>query len=32
MLKSKSLSKIIVATDHQEIVEHVLSFGGNVSN
>lgn len=28
--KSKSLSKIIVATDHPEIVEHVLRFGGNV--
>ncbi|MBK8291976.1 MAG: 3-deoxy-manno-octulosonate cytidylyltransferase [Flammeovirgaceae bacterium] len=28
--KSKSLSKIIVATDHPEIVEHVLAFGGNV--
>lgn len=29
-LKSKSLHKVIVATDHQEIVEHVLGFGGNV--
>jgi 3-deoxy-manno-octulosonate cytidylyltransferase (CMP-KDO synthetase) len=28
--KSKSLSKVIVATDHSEIVEHVLGFGGNV--
>lgn len=28
--KSKSLSKVIVATDHPEIVEHVLGFGGNV--
>ncbi len=28
--KSKSLSKVIVATDHPEIVEHVLEFGGNV--
>jgi 3-deoxy-manno-octulosonate cytidylyltransferase (CMP-KDO synthetase) len=28
--KSKSLSKVIVATDHSEIVAHVLGFGGNV--
>lgn len=27
---SKSLSKVIVATDHQEIFDHVLSFGGEV--
>lgn len=25
---SKSLSKVIVATDHQKIFDHVLSFGG----
>jgi len=28
--KSSSLSKVIVATDHQEIFEHVLAFGGEV--
>jgi 3-deoxy-manno-octulosonate cytidylyltransferase (CMP-KDO synthetase) len=28
--KSKSLLKVIVATDHQEIFEHVISFGGDV--
>ncbi|MGB4774456.1 MAG: 3-deoxy-manno-octulosonate cytidylyltransferase [Daejeonella sp.] len=28
--KTKSLSKVIVATDDQRIVDHVLSFGGEV--
>ncbi|MBK5278515.1 MAG: 3-deoxy-manno-octulosonate cytidylyltransferase [Bacteroidia bacterium] len=28
--KSKSIEKVIVATDHPQIVEHVLSFGGDV--
>ncbi len=28
--KSSSLSKVIVATDHQKIFDHVLSFGGQV--
>lgn len=28
--KAKSLSKIVVATDHQEIFDHVKSFGGLV--
>lgn len=28
--KSKSLSKVIVATDHKEIFDHVTSFGGEV--
>lgn len=28
--KAKQLSKIIVATDHQEIFDHVVNFGGNV--
>jgi 3-deoxy-manno-octulosonate cytidylyltransferase (CMP-KDO synthetase) len=28
--KSDSLTKVIVATDHQEIFEHVSAFGGNV--
>ena len=28
--KSKLLSKVIVATDHQEIYDHVLHFGGDV--
>ena len=28
--KSKSLLKVIVATDHQEIFDHVTSFGGDV--
>ena len=29
--KSKSLSKVVVATDHREIFDHVKSFGGLVS-
>ncbi|MGC3947268.1 MAG: 3-deoxy-manno-octulosonate cytidylyltransferase [Chryseolinea sp.] len=28
--KSKLLSKVVVATDHQEIFDHVKSFGGEV--
>jgi len=28
--KSTLLSKIVVATDHQEIYDHVIKFGGNV--
>lgn len=28
--KSKSLSKVIVATDHEEIFDHVIAFGGEV--
>ena len=27
--KSKSITKIIVATDHSKIFDHVISFGGN---
>ena len=27
--KSKRLSEIVVATDHQKIFDHVISFGGN---
>jgi 3-deoxy-manno-octulosonate cytidylyltransferase (CMP-KDO synthetase) len=29
-LKSKSLNKVLVATDDERIFEHVISFGGNV--
>ncbi|MFM7858065.1 MAG: 3-deoxy-manno-octulosonate cytidylyltransferase [Flammeovirgaceae bacterium] len=29
-VQSKSLAKVVVATDHQKIVDHVLGFGGNV--
>ncbi|HEY8934129.1 MAG TPA: 3-deoxy-manno-octulosonate cytidylyltransferase [Cyclobacteriaceae bacterium] len=29
--KSSSLTKVVVATDHQEIYNHVKNFGGNVS-
>ena len=28
--KSKSLSKVVVATDHEEIYKHVIDFGGDV--
>ena len=28
--KSKSLSKVVVATDHEEIYNHVIDFGGEV--
>lgn len=28
--KSKSLSKVVVATDHEEIYQHVIDFGGDV--
>ena len=28
--KSKSLSKVVVATDHEEIYKHVIDFGGEV--
>jgi 3-deoxy-manno-octulosonate cytidylyltransferase (CMP-KDO synthetase) len=28
--KSKSLSKVVVATDHEEILNHVIAFGGEV--
>jgi 3-deoxy-manno-octulosonate cytidylyltransferase (CMP-KDO synthetase) len=28
--KSKSLSKVVVATDHEEIYNHVIDFGGDV--
>lgn len=28
--KSKSLSKVVVATDHEEIYNHVVDFGGDV--
>ncbi len=28
--KSKSLSKVVVATDHEEIYHHVIDFGGDV--
>jgi len=28
--KSSLLSKVVVATDHQEIYDHVIKFGGNV--
>jgi 3-deoxy-manno-octulosonate cytidylyltransferase (CMP-KDO synthetase) len=28
--KASSLQKVIVATDHEKIFDHVLSFGGNV--
>ena len=28
--KCKSISKLIVATDHEEILRHVLSFNGNI--
>jgi 3-deoxy-manno-octulosonate cytidylyltransferase (CMP-KDO synthetase) len=27
---SKALAKVVVATDHQQIFEHVKSFGGHV--
>jgi 3-deoxy-manno-octulosonate cytidylyltransferase (CMP-KDO synthetase) len=29
-VRSKSLAKVVVATDRQKIVDHVVSFGGNV--
>jgi len=29
-IKSKSLSQVLVATDHQEIYDHVKNFGGDV--
>ena len=28
--KSKSLSKVVVATDHEEIFDHVIDYGGEV--
>ena len=28
--KSKSLSKVVVATDHEDIYNHVMDFGGDV--